>query len=117
MNVPEAEQQIVSGVYQLENNEWRWMGKTAVILLKPPPSPTPLLVHFFVPNEAQARQIRIEVNGQVIATKNIAPGIFTLASPPITAGQVTILVDKTFSIQSDSRELGVILTQVGFGTP
>ena len=117
MNAPEAEQQIVSGVYQLENNEWRWMGKTAVILLKPPASPTPLLVHFFVPNEAKARQIRIEVNAQVIATKNIAPGAFTLASPPIMAGQVTISVDKTFSVQSDSRELGIILTQVGFEAP
>jgi hypothetical protein len=117
MNAPEAEQQIVSGVYQLENNEWRWMGKTAVILLKPPASPTPLLVHFFVPNEAKARQIRIEVNAKVIATKNIAPGTFILASPPIIAGQITISVDKTFSVQSDSRELGVILTQVGFETP
>jgi hypothetical protein len=117
MNAPEAEQQIVSGVYQLENNEWRWMGKTAVILLKPPASPTPLLVHFFVPNEAKARQIRIIVNDQVIATENITPGTFTLASPPTNASKVTISVDKTFSIQSDNRELGVILTEVGFRAP
>jgi hypothetical protein len=117
MNAPEAEQQIVSGVYPLENGEWRWMAKTAVILLKPPPSPTPLVVHFFVPNEAKARQIRIEVNAQVIATKSIAPGTFTLASPPIEADQITISVDKTFSVQSDSRELGVILTEVGFRAP
>jgi len=117
MNAPEAEQQIVSGVYQLENNEWRWMAKTAVILLKPPASPTPLLVRFFVPNEAKAREIRIIVSDKVIATKTIAPGTFTLASPPINASKITISVDQTFSIQSDSRELGVILTEVGFQTP
>jgi hypothetical protein len=117
MNAPEAEQQIVSGVYQLENGAWRWMAKTAVILLKPPAEPTPVVVHFFVPNGAKARQIRIEVNAQVIATKNIAPGTFTLASPPIKADQITISVDKTFSVQSDSRELGVILTEVGFRAP
>jgi Dolichyl-phosphate-mannose-protein mannosyltransferase len=117
MNAPEAEQQIVSGVYQLENNEWRWMGKTAVILLKPPASPTPLLVRFFVPNEAKAREIRIIVSDKVVATKTIAPGTFILASPPINASKITISVDQTFSIQSDSRELGVILTEVGFRTP
>ncbi len=27
MNAPEAEQQIVSGVYQLENGQWRWMSQ------------------------------------------------------------------------------------------
>jgi dolichyl-phosphate-mannose-protein mannosyltransferase len=117
MNAPEAEQQIVSGVYQLENNEWRWMGKTAVIILKPPASPTPLLVRFFVPNEAKAREIRIIVSDKVVATKTIAPGTFTLASPPTNASKITISVDQTFSIQSDGRELGVILTEVGFRTP
>jgi hypothetical protein len=121
MNAPEAEQQIVSGVYPLENGEWRWMGKTAVILLKPPPSPTLLLVHFFVPNEAKARQIRIEINAQVTATRNIAPGTFTVESllikPEGDTARITITVDKTFSSQSDRRELGVILTEVGFRAP
>jgi hypothetical protein len=117
MNAPEAEQQIVSGIYQLENREWRWMGKTAVILLKPPASPTPLLVHFFVPNEAKASEIRIIIDDKVVATRTITPGTFTFASPPIIAGKVTISVDKTFSPQSDSRDLGVILTEVGFRAP
>jgi hypothetical protein len=121
MNAPEAEQQIVSGVYPLENGEWRWMGKTAVILLKPPAEPTPLIVRFFIPNAAPARQIRITVNDQVSATKDIAPGTFTVASLPIKpegdAAKIVISVDKSFSPQSDSRELGGILTEVGFRTP
>ena len=39
MNAPQAEQQIVSGVYQLESGQWRWMSQTATILLKPPDQP------------------------------------------------------------------------------
>jgi len=70
MNAPEAEQQIVSGVYQLENGEWRWMSKTAVILLKPPATPALLVVRFFIPDAAPARQVRIALNDQVVATEN-----------------------------------------------
>jgi len=121
MSAPEAEQQIVSGVYQLENSEWRWMGKTAVILLKPPPEPRPLIVRFFIPNGAVARQIHVIVNDQVSATKNVEPGTFTLATlpnkPEGDSAKITISVDKTFSPQSDNRELGVILTEVGFSAP
>jgi hypothetical protein len=121
MNAPEAEQQIVSGVYQLENGEWRWMGKTAVILLKPPLDPKPLIVRFFIPNSAPARQIRIIVNDQVSATKDVESGTYTISTLPIKpegdSAEVTISVDKTFSPQSDRRELGVILTEVGFRTP
>src|SRR5258708_40157541 len=35
MNAPEAEQQIVSGGYQLEDGQWRGMGRTATLLLEP----------------------------------------------------------------------------------
>jgi hypothetical protein len=78
-------------------------------------------VRFFIPNAAPARQIRITVNDQVSATKDIAPGTFTVASLPIKpegdAAKIVISVDKSFSPQSDSRELGGILTEVGFRTP
>jgi len=119
MNSTEAEQQIVSGVYQLENGEWRWMGKIAVILLKPPATPSPLMVRFFIPDAAPARQVRIAVNDQVVATEDCpAPGTFTVTSPPLKpagdSATITISVDKTFASKSDSRELGVILTEVGF---
>jgi len=122
MNAPEAEQQIVSGVYQLENGEWRWMGKTAVILLKPPAAPSPLVVRFFIPDPAPARQVRIAVNNQVVATQDCpGPGTFTVTTlpnkPEGDSATITISVDKTFSSQSDKRELGIILTDVGFQSP
>ena len=122
MNAPEAERQIVSGVYQLENGEWRWIGKTAVILLKPPAVPSPLVVRFFIPDPAPARQVRIAVNDQVVATQDCpGPGTFTVTTlpnkPEGDSATITISVDKTFSSQSDKRELGIILTDVGFQNP
>ena len=122
MNAPEAEQQIVSGVYQLENGEWRWMGKTAVILLKPPAAPSPLVVRFFIPDPAPARHVRIAVNDQVVATQDCpGPGAFSVTTlpnkPEGDSATITISVDKTFSSQSDKRELGIILTDVGFQNP
>jgi hypothetical protein len=122
MNAPEAEQQIVSGVYQLENGEWRWMGKTAVILLKPPTIPGPLVVRFFIPDAAPAREVRISLNDQVVATQNCpGPGSYEVAKlqnePKGDSATITISVDKTISSQSDKRELGIILTEVGFRNP
>ena len=122
MNAPEAEQQIVSGVYQLENGQWRWMSKTAVILLKPPSAPSSLVVRFVIPEAAPARRIQVELNDQLVASENYpAPGSFTVSTsktnPTGDSAQVTISVDKTFSYQSDRRELGVILTEVGFSAP
>jgi hypothetical protein len=122
MNAPEAEQQIVSGVYDLENGQWRWMSESAVILLKPPEEPAPLWVRFFIPEPAHARRVTVELNGQVVASETYpGPGTYSLSSQPWSPSgesvQVTIKVDKTFSTQSDRRQLGLILTEVGFHQP
>jgi hypothetical protein len=122
MNAPEAEQQIVSGVYPLENGEWRWMSKTAVILLKPPATPTPLVVRFYIPDAAPARHIRVALNDQIVASQDYpGPGMFTIVSlpnePEGDSATVSISVDKIFSSQADMRELGIILAEVGFQNP
>ncbi|HEX4595674.1 MAG TPA: hypothetical protein VH157_15420, partial [Bryobacteraceae bacterium] len=122
MNAPEAERQIVSGVYQLENAEWRWTGKEAVILLKPPAEPSPLVVRFVIPDAAPARKITVSINDQIVATEDYpVPGTFTIQTaktkPDGDSVRVSISVDKTFSPQSDRRELGIILTEVGFQNP
>jgi len=122
MNAPEAEQQIVSGVYQLETGQSRWMGKTAVILLKPPPEPAPLVVRFFIPDAAPARNVTLSLNDRIIASESYQNGgSYSLVSAPQPSGgdgaKITISVDKSFSTQSDKRELGIILTSVGFEKP
>jgi hypothetical protein len=119
MNAPQAEQQIVSGVYQLENGQWRWMSQTATILLKPPAQSTPVTVHFTIPGASPARQVTITLNDRTVASQNYsAPGTYALSSPPMKpdgdSAQLTITVDKSFSAPGDSRELGIILTEIGF---
>ena len=119
MNAPEAEQQIVSGVYQLESGQWRWMSQTAVVLLKPPAQPAPLVVRFTIPEQSPARRVTVELNNQRVAYQTYAsPGSYTLSSPPWkpdgASASVSISVDKTFSVPGDHRQLGIILSEVGF---
>jgi 4-amino-4-deoxy-L-arabinose transferase-like glycosyltransferase len=119
MNAPAAEQQIVSGVYQLESGQWRWMSQTATILLKPPDHPKPLTVQFTIPDASPARQVTIAIDDHAVASQTYsAPGAYSLSSPPLKpagdTAKVTITVDKSFSVPGDSRQLGIILTNVGF---
>ncbi len=119
MNAPEAELQIVSGVYQLENGQWRWMSQTAVIMLKPPPEAAPLVVRFTIPDQAKARQVTVELNNQRVATATYpGPGSYTLSTSPLkpdsASATVTITVDRAFSVPGDRRQLGIILSEVGF---
>jgi Dolichyl-phosphate-mannose-protein mannosyltransferase len=119
MNAPAAEQQIVSGVYQLESGQWRWMSQTATILLKPPDQPTPLTVQFTIPAASPARQVTIALNDRTVASQTYsAPGAYSLSSPPLKpagdTAKITITSDKSFSVPGDSRQLGIILTNVGF---
>jgi hypothetical protein len=119
MSAPEAEQQIVSGVYQLEGGQWRWTSRTATILLKPPDQPTQVTVRFTIPDASPARQITIALNDHPVASQTYsAPGVYALSSPTSKpagdSAKLTITVDKSFSVPGDSRQLGIILTGVGF---
>jgi 4-amino-4-deoxy-L-arabinose transferase-like glycosyltransferase len=119
MNAPQAEQQIVTGVYQLENGQWRWMSQTASILLKPPSQPAPVTIHFTIPALSPARQVTVALNDQTIASHTYAaPGTYSLSSPPVRpagdTARLNITVDKSFSVPGDDRQLGIILINVGF---
>ena len=119
MGAPEAEQQIVSGVYQLESSRWRWMSDRAVLLLKAPPGPAPLRVALYIPDQAPARRVTVTVDGQAVAEQTYpAPGSYTLVSAPMTvagaSATVVVSVDKTFAVPGDHRRLGMILSEVGF---
>jgi hypothetical protein len=119
MNAPAADQQIVSGVYQLESGQWRWMSQTATILLKPPDQPKPLTIQFTIPASSPARQVTIAIDDRAVASQTYsAPGAYSLSSPSVKPGgdtaRLTITVDRSFSVPGDSRQLGIILTNVGF---
>ena len=121
MSAPQADQQIAGGIYQLESGQWRWMGQSATVLLKPPGQPTPVVVRFTIPPASPAREITVELNGHPVASKiYTAPGTYTLASQPQMPGgesaTVTIKLDKSFSVQGDNRQLGAVLTEIGFAS-
>ncbi len=116
MSAPEADSQIVSGVYKLEENRYRWMSGRAVFLLKPPAGPTPVEVSLYVPGGAVARRIVISVDG-LRFERALAPGSQILSTPPVTGANLVLEVDRTFSTPGDQRQLGVILAAVGFRTP
>jgi len=115
MDAPEAEQQLVSGVYALEGKT-RWMAGQAVILLKSPATPTPLRVTFYTPNP---RQVSLLLDSREIASQMFdTPGRYSIQAPaqrlekPVMT--LTITVDKTITVRGDNRELGIVLSEVGF---
>lgn len=119
MNAPQADQQIVSGVYQLENGQWRWMSRTGSILLKSPARPAPLAVRFTIPDASPARLVTVALDDRVVASQTYAgPGTYLLSTAPLKpsgdSANITITVDKSFSVPGDNRQLGIILSELGF---
>jgi hypothetical protein len=114
MSAPEAQAQIVSGIYDLEG-QWRWTSGRAMLLLKPPPAPAPLQFKIFIPDPAPARKITISLDNKVIHEQILpGPGAYTIDTTPISGSAVTLTVDRTFSGPGDSRALGLILSEAGF---
>jgi 4-amino-4-deoxy-L-arabinose transferase-like glycosyltransferase len=120
MNAPEASQHIISGLYDLEQGRWRWMSAKAILLLKPPAAPRPVVeVVFSIPDQSPARRVTLSVDDVPVIEKTFeAPGAYTLTSGPVTirsdSPTLTIAVDKVFSVQGDRRELGIVLLGAGF---
>jgi len=119
MGSPEATSQIVSGVHELENQQWRWMDARAVVLLKRPTTPGPVEVKIYLPDQAPGRQVTLALDGQPMLSQTLpATGSFTLTTPPFAAKgedvQLTLTIDKTFQAPNDHRRLGMILAGAGF---
>jgi hypothetical protein len=119
MNAPEASAQIVSGLYDVEGGEWRWMSGSAVVLLKSPARPMPIEAVFTIPDSAPARHVELLLDGRVVASETYtAPGAYTLKTPPLwpngPTAAVAITLDRTFSVPGDHRELGVVVSAIGF---
>jgi len=113
-DAPQAAEQIVSGIYPD-----RWMGGTATVILKSPGRTAPLAVSFFIPPASPARQITLVLDGRHVATQTYAaPGSYTLESMPVrpsgATATVEIQIDRTFTAPPDTRDLGMIVTGVGF---
>jgi hypothetical protein len=114
MGAPEASVQIVSGLYELENNA-RWMSGRAVILLKEPSAAMPISVQLYLPEQAPARKVTLSLDGDVLHTETLpGPGMHTITTKPALGSTLTIELDRTFSVPGDSRQLGAIIIGAGF---
>jgi hypothetical protein len=119
MGSPQATSQIVSGVHELENGQWRWMDGRAVLLLKRPAAPAPVEVTIYLPDQAPGRQVTLELDGHTLLSSTLPrTGSHTLTTPPYAAigddVQLTLTIDKTFQAPNDNRRLGMILAAAGF---
>jgi hypothetical protein len=120
MNAPEAEGQIVSGIFDLEAGKQRWTSGTAAVMLVTPSTPQPLHADFYLPDNAPARRVTLLLDGSPVYSETLpGPGVYRLVSPPQKAAGATSMValqlDKTFSAPGDSRQLGVVLIDLGWG--
>jgi len=115
LSLPSASEQIVSGIWPD-----RWMGPSAVVLLKSPPSAMPLKATFYIPDKAAVRQVALLLDGlEVAAHAYSGPGLYTLSTPAAVrpegaSATVEIRIDRTFMAPPDTRELGMVLAGVGF---
>jgi Dolichyl-phosphate-mannose-protein mannosyltransferase len=118
MAAREAPEQIVSGIFSLEG-AYRWMSQSAVVVLKAPPGPRPLRVVFTIHPKSTARRVVLLLDSREIAAQTYdRPGAYTLTTAPVqAAGPVAVVsvhVDRTFTALPDTRELGIVLSGIGF---
>ncbi len=116
---PKAAAQFISGI-----SADGWTAKEATVLLKVPAKANRLAASFYLQASAPARHATLSANGVVLAQGDlrstdtiysISAPFSAAAVPPGTVSMaVTLSVDKTFSVPGDARDLGVILTGIGF---
>jgi hypothetical protein len=119
MNAPEADGQIVGGLFELEQGRQRWTGATATVVLVSPAEAEPLHLECYVPDNAAAREVTLLVDGKKVHSQAIHPGMQRIVTPAVKAGGATSVVamqvDKTFSAPGDARVLGIRLIDIGWG--
>jgi len=110
---PQAPVHILSGLFPDG-----WMSERASVLLKTPEKVNSVEVVFFIPANAPARHVQLLVDGQIVGDETFpATGPYKLAVPlhfSNPTATVAIAVDKTFTAPGDRRNLGVVITGLGF---
>jgi hypothetical protein len=108
---PADQQQILRGL-----SPDGWTAAEATVLVKRGRSP--LRANFSIHPQSVARTVRLLVDGKSFAEQTFpGPGSYSLSaevpgdSPSIS---VTLAVDKTFSVPGDGRQLGILVTGIGF---
>lgn len=118
MGGPESEFHIVSGAYQVEDGQYRWMGREAKFLVKPARAVMDVAAVVYIADVAPAREVELEVNGKVVAKQRFEkPGLYTVEARGVEVGLgdalISVRCDKTFQAPGDTRDLGMILREAG----
>ena len=127
---PRAAVQFRKGFYAIEANAWRWTGKQFEVALSPPAHASEkgaqLVLHFALPDiviqnlHSVALSASIgDLNLEPQTYDKAGPGTYTRDVPPGKMGGEMILVDFHLDKAippsgADARELGMIVSQVGF---
>ena len=108
---PQAPAHILSGLFPDG-----WSSDRASVLLIPRGSSVEVVMN--IPPQSVARHVQLLVDGQVIAEDTFGgPGSYKLSAPytpSSPAATVTVVIDKTFNAPGDRRNLGVLITGLGF---
>ena len=127
---PRNASQLVSGFYDIEEHSWRWSSGKFSVLLRPPRSAARkgavLQLKFAIPDVILAKlktvSLAASVNGTPLTPETYTqPGSFVYTrdvSPSLLSGEsvkVDFSLDKTLPpTDTDQRELGVVVSTVGF---
>jgi hypothetical protein len=120
MGDPAAPAHIVSGIHGPESGPWRWTAARATLLVKPPPGPARVEATFRLTPHAVGRRVSLLVDGAEVASSTYATAdLHTLRSDAALPGggasaTVAVVVDRTFRVPGDDRDLGIILTGAGY---
>lgn len=127
---PRAAVQLVRGFHNVEQNAWRWTSGNFAVILKPPAGAAQkgasLQLKFVLPDaivdKLKSITLSATVNGQKLLPETYAKsGDYTYSRDvPASALQqeavnVEFVLDKVLpASDQDARDLGVIMTMVGF---
>jgi len=127
---PHAVKQLLSGFYGVEQNSWRWSAARFSVLLRPPRTAAKngavLQLKFTIPDVAFPRlkgvSLSAYVNGTALTPESYAKAGQFIYSREVPANLLTgdvarvdFSLDKTIPpTAADRRELGVVVSVVGF---
>ena len=119
MDDPAAEGHLLGGFFPSDGAAWRWMGPEGAALLVVPPGATAFEMDFHIPEDAPARRVEVDVDGEQAASGQYeTTGGFRLRAPvQVRTGevvQVVIRVSPSYTPPGDGRNLGVVVNGFGF---
>jgi hypothetical protein len=127
---PHAVKQLVSGFYGVDQNSWRWTAGRFSVLLRPPRTAATngaiLQLKLAIPDVALAKikgvTLSAYVNGTALTPETYTQaGQFTYSRDVLSSllggdvARIDFSLDKTMPpTASDRRELGVVVSMIGF---